>query len=179
MGDWRRGRGVDDLKSLFQAISEGRSGGAGESGDNDSRWLVAVPGIVAENEDPEHQHRVKVVIPSIDEDRVFDDWVKQLVLYVGPPGYGSFFVPEKGVEVALFGELGEKHTLFYIPVFNEDFVTPSDFDSPAKAGFRAPADFKVIAEGDMQLRAGGMHFETDGAINIVAAGGLFINGRPV
>jgi hypothetical protein len=166
------------MKNLFDALKRSRhSASAGES--EDRRWVCALPGIVAENEDPENQHRIKVVIPSIDEDRVCDEWVKQLVLYVGPPGYGSFFVPEKGVEVALFGELGEKHTLFYLPVFNEDRVTPSDFDTPAKVGFRVPGDFKVIAEGDMQLRAGGIQIEADGAIHIVVPGGLFINGRPV
>ena len=38
---------------------------------------------------------------------------------------------------------------------------------------------KFIAEGDMQLRALGMHLETDGAMSFIAPGGFFVNGKPV
>lgn len=150
----------------------------------DERWVFALEAIVEENEDPEHQHRIKVVIPSLDEHRVRDEWVKQLVAFVGPPGYGSCFVPEKGSEVVLFGRLGEKHTLYYISVYNESFVVPADFSrngavgSPAIAGIRAPGDLRLIADADLQLRCSGGHFESDkGAINITSPAGVFINGR--
>lgn len=143
----------------------------------DDRWVTGLEAIVAVNEDPENQHRIKVVIPAIDENVVRDEWAKQLVAYVGEPGYGSFFVPAKDSEVILFGRMGEKHTLYYMSVFNEDFPTPTDFDTPAKAGFRVPADFKIICEGDLQLSAGGIHLEASGAINITAAAGVFINGK--
>jgi hypothetical protein len=142
-------------------------------------WLLFVEGIIADNEDPENQHRVRLVIPSVDENRIYDKWAKQMVPFVGPPGYGSFFPPEKGSEVVVCGRLGQKHTLYYMSVFNEDFVVPPDFDSPAVCGVRSPADMKFIAEGDLQLRAGGMQLETDGAMNVIAPGGFFVNGRPV
>jgi len=142
----------------------------------DDRWMIAVEAIVVENEDPENQHRIKVTIPSIDEERVRDEWVRPLVVFVGPPGFGSFFVPEKGSEVILFGRLGQKHTLYYASVLNEDFPVPSDFDTPAKVGFRVPGDFKIICDGDLQLSAGGIQLEATGAINITAPSGVFING---
>lgn len=159
-------------KNLSQLINQQR-----KTAEADDRWLVALEAIVAENEDPENQHRVRVKIPSLDESLVWPVWIKQLVTYVGPPGYGSFFVPEKRSEVILFGRLGQKHTLYYLPVFNEDFPTPTDFDTPAKTGFRVPGDFKIICDGDLQLSAGGIQLEATGAINITAAAGVFINGR--
>ncbi len=148
--------------------------------DDDDRddWMIAVEGIVAENEDPENQHRIKVVIPSIDENVIHDEWAKQLVVFVGPPGYGSFFVPEKGSEVILFGRLGQKYNLYYIPVYNEDFPVPLDFDTPAKVGFRVPGDFKLICDGDLFLSARGIQIECVGALNITATAGVFINRRP-
>jgi hypothetical protein len=143
-------------------------------------WLTAVPAIVAENEDPEHEHRILVTIPLLDEEKVYPEWVRSMSALVLGPGFGSFFVPPKGAEVVLFGQLGQKHHLFYMGgLYNEDFKTPADFDSAAVAGFRVPGDFKIIANGDVQIRGGGMQIETDGAINIIAHGGFFVDGKPV
>ena len=144
--------------------------------------LICVEAIVAENEDPEHQHRVKVIIPIMDEHQMRDEWVRPMVPYVGGVGFGSFFVPARGSEVVLFGRLGQKHNLFYLSVYNEDYPVPTDFQQQhpeTVAGFRIPGDFKLIVEGDLQIRCGAMHVETDGAINLIAPGGLFVNGRPV
>jgi len=144
--------------------------------------LVGVEAIVAVTEDPENLHRVKVIIPMMDEDRVLDKWVTPMVPYVGGPGFGSFFVPRKGSEVLLFGRLGQKHNLFCASVYNEDHPVPADFqeqDAETVTGFRVPGDFKLIVEGDLQIRCGALHLETDGAINVIAPGGLFVNGKPV
>ncbi|HKO43324.1 MAG TPA: phage baseplate assembly protein V [Pyrinomonadaceae bacterium] len=144
--------------------------------------LICVEAIVAENEDPEHQHRIKVVIPTMDEHQVRDEWVRPMVPYVGGPGFGSFLVPPRGTEVVLFGRLGQKHNLFYLSVYNEDCPVPTDFQQQhpeTVAGFRVPGDFKLIVEGDLQIRCNRLHLETDGAINIIAPGGFFVNGRPV
>ena len=54
--------------------------------------MMGVTAIVAENQDPELQHRVKVVIPSIDEDMVFDEWARQMVFCLGN-GFGTAFIP--------------------------------------------------------------------------------------
>lgn len=144
----------------------------------DGRWLTGVTAIVAENEDPERQHRVKVIIPSIDEDVTYDEWARQMVFCLGN-GFGSVFIPPVGSEVVLFGQLGEKYSLFYASVYNEDMEIAADFDAPTVSGFRVPGDFKMIADLDMQLRSGRLAIETDGQINIVAPGGMLINGRRV
>jgi len=154
--------------------------------------LICVEAIVAENEDPEHQHRIKVVIPNMNENQMRDEWVRPMVPYVGGVGYGSFFVPPRGTEVVLFGRLGQKHNLFYLSVYNEDYPVPTDFrvksgpdgaGSPAHpetvAGFRVPGDFKLIVEGDLQIRCGALHLESDGKMLVIAPGGFFVNGRPV
>lgn len=150
-------------------------------------WLSGLEAIVADNEDPEHQHRIRVVIPTIDEDLVHDVWIRQMGVYVGAPGYGSFFLPPVGAEVVLFGRLGQKHNLYYLCVYNEDFIVPPDFhNNPAGglnggsvSGVRVPGDLKQIADGDYQLRAGRAHIESDSSISIIAPGGLFINGKRV
>ena|ERR1041385_5431967 len=147
------------------------------AGVDDERWMIAVEGTVDDNEDPEKRHRIKVKIPIIDENLVFDKWVEQLVVYVGAPGYGSFFVPEKDTRVILFGRLGQKHNLYYMPVYDEKSQVPEDFSSVAMFGYRVPGDFKIICDGDLQLSAGGIHLEAKGAINITAPGGVFINDR--
>lgn len=149
------------------------------SSDDRDDWVTGVEAIVAVNEDPENQHRIQVVIPMMDEKEVYPKWVRQIGVNLLGPGFGSFFVPPLHSEVVLFGRLGQKHNLYYMSVYNEDFIVPADFRDTAVAGIRAPGDLKFIADGDLQLRAGGMQFETDGAFNIIATGGLFVNGNPV
>ena len=144
---------------------------------DDGGWLMGVTGRVAENEDPERQHRVKVLIPSIDEDVVYDEWARQMVFCLGN-GYGSFFIPPVGSEVVLFGQLGQKFNLFYASVYNEEMQIAADFEDSTVSGFRVPGDLKMIADLDAQLRAGRLAIEVDSQINIVAPGGMFINGRP-
>jgi len=149
--------------------------------DNDDR-LICVEAIVSVTDDPEHQHRIKVVIPMMDEDRVRDEWVRPMVPYVGGPGFGSFFVPAKGSEVVLFGRLGQKHSLFYMSVYNETHPVPADFqlqDPETVAGFRVPVDFKLIVAGDFQINCGALQIEATGAINIIAPAGFFVNGNKV
>jgi hypothetical protein len=143
------------------------------------KWVMALEAIVAINDDPEHQHRVKVIIPAIDEEQVHDKWVKRLVWWAGAPGYGDFHYPEVGSEVVLFGRLGQKHNLYYMSVFNEDFVVPSDFRSPTVRGFRCDGDYKSIVELDHQIRAGRLTIETDATARLIAPGGFYVNGKRV
>lgn len=111
----------------------------------DGRWLMGVPAIVADNQDPEQQHRVRVVIPSIDEDLIFDEWARQMVFCLGN-GYGSAFIPPQGSEVVLFGQLGQKFNLFYASLYNEDFLMPENFSDEMTVGIHAPGNLKFIAE---------------------------------
>lgn len=160
-------------RNLFQQM-----GGKKATGELNDEWMTGVEAIVAENEDPERQHRIKVVIPIIDENQVYDKWVKQLGVYVGGPGFGSFYVPPKGSEVVLFGRLGQKHNLYYLSVYNESFIVPPDFEDSSVCGVRAPGNMKHITEGDYQLRAGRANIETDSTLRIIAPFGVFINGKP-
>ncbi len=142
----------------------------------DGRWLIAESAIVADNDDPEKQHRVRAIIPSIDENVIYDEWARPLVFCLGN-GYGSFFIPPKGAEIILFGQIGQKFNLFYASVYNEVAQIPPDCDDETVAGFRVPGDLKLIADLDAQLRAARISIEADATINIVAPGGVFINGR--
>lgn len=142
----------------------------------DGRWLIAETGIVADNKDPDRQHRVKVIIPSIDEDNVYDEWARQMVFCLGN-GFGSVFIPPVGSEVVLFGQLGQKFNFYYAGLYNEEMQIAEDFEDETVAGFRVPGDLKLIAELDAQLRAGRISIEADSQINIVAPAGFFVNGK--
>lgn len=161
-------------KSLFTSVSKGSREVAAEN----DRWFTAEIGIVADNNDPDRQHRVKVIVPSIDENMVWDDWARQMVLCMGN-GYGSVFIPPVGSEVLLFGGLGQKYNLFYAGLYNEEMEIAADFEDETVSGFRVPGDFKIIAELDGQLRAGRMSIEADSVIHIVAPGGIFMNSRKI
>lgn len=127
-------------KTLYQTIK-----GAKQANAEEGRWLFGVNGIVADNNDSERQHRVKVIIPSIDEDLVYDEWVRQMVFCLGN-GFGSAFIPPIGTEVVLFGELGEKFNLFYATVYNEEMFVPEGFDNEMTVGIHAPGNLTFIAE---------------------------------
>lgn len=161
------------MKSLFQQMQDNAGGDGRED------WLHGLEAIVVVNEDPEHQHRIKVTIPLLDPNVVFDKWIRPIVGFVLGPGYGSFFVPPLGSEVTLFARLGGKHNLFYANVYNEDFVVPADFRDTAVSGIRVPGELKFISELDMQLRSARTHIEADSTVRIIAPGGVFINNRRV
>jgi hypothetical protein len=162
------------MSNLFQLL-----GGKRATGEQTANWLQGLEAIVAVNEDPEHQHRIKVVIPFLDENTVYDKWIRPIGVFVLGPGYGSFFVPPLGSEVTLFARLGGKHNLFYAGAYNESFVVPADFRDAAVCGIRAPGELKLISELDLQLRSGRTHIEADSTVRIIAPGGVFINDRRV
>lgn len=118
----------------------------------DGRWLMGVSAIVADNQDPERQHRVRVIIPTIDEDLIFDEWARQLVFCLGD-GYGSAFIPPKGSEVILFGTLGQKYNLFYASVYNEEMFMPEGYDDEMTVGVHAPGNLIFIAEQLAKIQA--------------------------
>lgn len=108
-------------------------------------WLSGVPAIVADNQDPERSHRVRVIIPSIDPNEIFDEWARQMVFCLGK-GFGSAMIPPKGSEVVLFGQLGQKYNLFYGSLYNEEMTVPDSYDDENVAGIHAPGELKFIAE---------------------------------
>lgn len=160
------------MKDAYQRLNDSVKKSFSEEG----LWMFGVHAIVADNDDSEKQHRIRCLIPSIDEDFIYDEWVRPFVFNLGN-GYGSFFLPPKGAEVVLFGYLGQKHNLYYASLYSEEMLVPPDFEDETTAGFRAPGDFKLITELDFQIRGGRIEIEADSVINIIAPGGLFVNGR--
>jgi Type VI secretion system/phage-baseplate injector OB domain len=112
--------------------------------DRTERWATGLTGIVAENNDPANQHRIKVVIPSLVENETYDEWVRSFASCFGD-GFGTCFIPKIGTEVVLFGTLGEKFNLFYASVFNEDYRISNQLSKDIP-GIHSPKDLYFIAE---------------------------------
>lgn len=166
-------------RNIFDAIVRA-TGNKPSLRTNPENWLIGVPGIVAVNVDPDHQHRIQVIIPSINENEVYDEWARRIVGgFTGTPGYGDFGVPSLGSEVMLIGEYGQKHHLFYAPVYNEKNVAPTDFSTSTLYGVRVPGDYSQIVNFNARLKAGLINFESRSDVQIIAPGGIFLNGRPI
>lgn len=165
----------------------------GKTGTDDLRaqWMIAVEAIVAENVDPEHQDRIKVIIPSVDQDRVYDKWVRPMVRFASPEGYADSHRPKIGAEVLLFGREGEKHNVYYVAVTNEIYLVPEELRGPGVRGLKQDFDYRLIADGDILISAGQelrlkgetVVIEAEGVVtinaervDIVAPGGLRVNG---
>jgi hypothetical protein len=119
-------------------------GGKEHTGDIRNDWMTGVEGIVAINEDPERMHRIKVIIPVINESQIYDEWVSALLPWVGTDGYGPVNLPALNSEVVLFGRLAEKHNLYYLSRYNEDFHTPAEFDGAR--GMKTETAYKLLAD---------------------------------
>ena len=73
----------------------------------DQRYYGVVQALVVEVNDPEHEGRVKIKYPSIDNSTI-SDWCRVQQLYAGK-GYGSLFVPEVNDEVLVAFVHGDMH----------------------------------------------------------------------
>jgi hypothetical protein len=141
-----------------------------------ANWFTCVPAFVADNLDPEYQHRIKVIIPLIDEEKVHDDWVRQMGGFAGSAGYGQFDIPAVGSEVVLFSEFGQGENLYYMACYNELNVVPGDFPDETARGIRSDGDLKLICDGDLILEGGRVLIKSRfGTIQISAAAGLIID----
>lgn len=65
----------------------------------DKRYYGVVSALVTDNRDPEQEGRVKVTYPWFDS-QMESNWCRTVQIYAGG-GYGAFFVPEIGDEVAV------------------------------------------------------------------------------
>lgn len=135
-----------------------------------------VPALVVDNQDPEHQHRIKVIIPIWDETNAHDEWVKQMGGFAGSRGYGNWDIPAIGSEVVLFSERGEGVHLYYQPVYNENNLTPGDFNDETSRGMRSDGDLKFICNGDFIIEGGRVLIKSRyGTIQISGAAGIIFN----
>jgi uncharacterized protein involved in type VI secretion and phage assembly len=64
----------------------------------DQRYYGVFEALVAENEDPDQEGRVKLRFPWFDGGQEVSDWCRVAQLYAGN-GFGSHFIPEKDDEV--------------------------------------------------------------------------------
>lgn len=157
--------------SLYRRIRQKQKGKA-----DSANWFQGIYAIVAVNEDPEHMHRIKVIIPLIDENEVHDEWVRQMGSFAGSGGYGNFDIPKLGSPVILFSALGAGKELFYLCVYNEDNLVSGDFEDDTTRGVRSDGDYKIICRGDLILEGGRILMKSAfGTIQISAAAGLIID----
>jgi hypothetical protein len=123
----------------------------------EGRWLVCEPAIVADVDDPENQHRIKVIIPAIDEELMYDDWVRPMTPFAMGDGYGAVFVPPKGSEVLISGILGQKFNLCYLgAIYNEENRKSSQLDKETP-GIHVPGNLSFLAGLLMKLQAQNVH----------------------
>ena len=111
--------------------------------DERADWFSAVAATVVEC-DPETL-AVKVIIPVLDENDVYDEWVTPLVGWVGTDGYGPVNPPAIGSEVVLFSELNDGETLFYLSRYNEEYRVPGEFSDGAR-GLKTETAYRLLAD---------------------------------
>ena len=117
------------------------------------RWLTCESAIVADIDDPDKLGRIKVIIPSIDENNVFDDWVVPAATHCMGDGFGMLMIPPKGAEVLISGVLGQKFNLIYhAAVYNEEMKAPEELNAD-RPGFKLPKDFWLIVGMLMKVQA--------------------------
>jgi hypothetical protein len=173
------------------------------TGEQRDYWFAGINAIVAINEDPEHQDRIKVIVPDVDEDEIHDRWITPYIRFVGPKGYGDSHRPGVGTEVIVFGRQNEKYNLFYVGRYNEDYLVPEKLRDPDVRGFYHDKDYKALtdrdfeiyakrdleihADRDVELKAvrhlklsgATVEIRSEGKVEIFAPGGLWVNGEMV
>lgn len=93
----------------------------------DSKLYGVFTGIVEKNDDPEHEGRVKLSFPWLD-DVTISDWCRVLQPYAGPK-YGAVFVPEKQTEVLVAFVHGDMNEPVVIGgLYNGDDKPPTYHD---------------------------------------------------
>lgn len=93
----------------------------------DERIYGTTVGIVAENYTQEMPGRLCVTIPVRDADANQLKWAKMAMSYIGP-GWGSYFLPEKGDQVLLVfedGNIEKPYVIGCIPRDNDRFLKKS------------------------------------------------------
>jgi len=105
------------MSRAYKAASKGSQRDAKQA----MPWLICESAIVSENVDPDKLGRIKVIIPSIDEDNQFGDWIVPAASHCLGDGFGMLMLPVKGQEVLITGVLGQKFNLVYhAAVYNEE-----------------------------------------------------------
>jgi hypothetical protein len=157
----------------------------------DTRWVIGAPGLVVDTNDPEGMHRIKAIISPISESHVHDEWISAMVPWVGPDGYGPVHLPKIGAEVLIFGRYGQKYSLFYLCVYNEDHRVPAGFSDArgmkVDTIYRLLCDLliEVISQTQVLVRGeeradvqGGQAVDVDAPdVRLVSGGGVSVHGQ--
>jgi uncharacterized protein involved in type VI secretion and phage assembly len=112
------------LFDIFDAVSEKQ---VTKTEFGDERIYGAVVGIVAENYSQEMPGRLCVIIPVRDSDANRLKWAKMAMSYMGP-GWGTYFLPEKGDQVLLIfedGNIEKPYVIGCIPKDKDKFLKKS------------------------------------------------------
>lgn len=149
--------------SIYQEFKKGMRRETDAGGE---RWVICESGIVTDTNDPDRQHRIKVILPSIDEDNQHDDWIRPSSRICLGEGFGSVFLPEKGQEVLVTGVLGDKYNFVYEgAVYNESQTIPEELNADWP-GIKVPKNLVFIATMILRLAAQTIEILADGLVKI-------------
>jgi hypothetical protein len=95
---------------------------------------------------------IKALIPSIDPNRVHDQWITQMVPWVGQPGYGPAFAPAVGSEVLITGRYGGTYTLYYLGRYNTRNTMPQEF-SDGSRGCKCDTILRLLCDVLMEIKS--------------------------
>src|ERR1044072_8411425 len=115
------------------------------SGDGKYNSMFPIEALVADVDDPEGMHRIRVRIPAIDEEYIHDEWVRALVPWVGPSSYGPVNLPEINSEVLLLGSLAKKFRLYSLTLYKEDCPVPPGLVGEAR-GLKTDTAYRLLAD---------------------------------
>lgn len=132
-------------------------------------WLVCESAIVTDTEDPDKLGRIKAIIPCLDPDMQFDDWIVPAGFHCLGDGFGSLFLPEKGSEVLVTGKLAQKYNLVYhAAVYNEEMAAAAELNADWP-GIKTPKNLTFIATLVQKLVAQNMQIVVEQLCKIEAA----------
>jgi phage baseplate assembly protein V len=150
----------------------------------DKRYYGVVEAIVVDVNDPAKEGRVKVKYPWFDADMV-SDWSRVSQFYAGN-GYGAFWLPEKGDEVAVAFVHGDMRLAIILGgLYNgQDVPATNRSDDRDEKMIRTKAGHQILLvdtqgkETIQFLEKGGKHSieisTTDNAITISSSGGKIV-----
>lgn len=119
---------------------------------NNSAWFIAIEGIVVEAAINDGIPQIKAKVDIIHDEFVHDEWITAMMAWVGTDGYGPVNLPAVGTEVLIFGRLGQKHTLFYLSRYNEEFRAPEGFEDAF--GFQETRKYRALTDEDIEIASG-------------------------
>lgn len=120
----------------------------------DRRLFGVFNGLVEDNDDPEHEGRVRVRLPWLD-DATITDWCRVVYPYAGPD-YGALFVPEKKSEVLVAFVHGDMNEAIVIGGLYNGKDKPASYHDGKKQDvklFKTKAGHEIRLDDSEKARA--------------------------